>query len=71
MARRHVAEAEVHVRKQLAILERLTRGGHPLETAEELLREFEQSLEDHRASLARIEREQRLGRRDRSGNLSP
>ena len=69
MARRHVAQGETHVRSQRDILARLDRDGLPTDIALELLHEFEGSLEDHRESLARIEREQRSGRRDGAGNL--
>lgn len=67
MARRHVSEGEAHVRKQCQIVARLFDRGLPADDALRLLATFEGALEDHRASLARIEEEQGLGLRDASG----
>ena len=67
MARRHVAEGEAHVRKQWEIIDRLAAHGLPTDEALQLLHEFEATLLDHWASVARIEEEQRRGRRDASG----
>ncbi|MGN6468130.1 MAG: hypothetical protein ACTHLC_00940 [Rhizobiaceae bacterium] len=55
MARRHVREAERHVDRQRRIVSELRERGQLSEIAVELLAEFEQTLSDHRASLARIE----------------
>lgn len=68
MARRHVAEGERHVQTQRRIIERLDRDELPAGMARDLLSEFEGTLADHRASLARLEDEQRTGYRDASGN---
>lgn len=69
MARRHVAQGEAHVRRQREIVARLSERQLPSQEAMELLLEFEDTLQDHRASLARMEQEQQLGQRDASGNL--
>lgn len=68
MARRHVAEGEAHVRNQREMISWLRDKGLPLDSALELLRTFEGLLQDHRASLAHIEDEQRKGQRDACGN---
>lgn len=52
LARSHVAEAEAAVQRQRARLERLRRGGHPTDDAEELLATFEQTLRAMREHLA-------------------
>jgi hypothetical protein len=70
MARRHVSEAEMHVQKQHGIIARLNTSGLPADQAQELLHEFEATLEDHRASLARIEEGRLIGVRDATGALS-
>jgi hypothetical protein len=54
MAERHVREGEEHVAKQRRIVADLREGGHPTRVAETLLDEFEATLADHRAHLARI-----------------
>ena len=69
MAERHILEGERHVRSQRAILARLDADGLPTDVAEDLLQQFESSLADHRASLARMRDEQRRGLRDAGGQL--
>ena len=69
MARRHVAEAEGHVRRQREIVAHLEALKLSTATAQALLDEFVQTLEDHRRSLERICDEQRRGLRDEDGAL--
>jgi hypothetical protein len=69
MARRHVREGEGHVREQRGIVARLSEDSLVAEVARQLLTEFEQGLDDHRASLERIEAEIWLGHRDPGGEL--
>jgi FixJ family two-component response regulator len=54
MVERHVREAERHVLRQRQIIEQLLEGHHSTALAEQLLTEFEQTLHDHRAHLARL-----------------
>ncbi|MBV8684296.1 MAG: hypothetical protein JO111_15570 [Caulobacteraceae bacterium] len=68
MAWRHVKQGEAHVQKQHEIIARLRRQSLPTGQAEALLHEFESTLEEHRASLDRLEKEQSAGLRDESGN---
>jgi len=60
MATRHVAEGEWHVAHQKTILAELRDHGHPTETAEELLAEFEATLRGHRAHRERLEAQELL-----------
>jgi hypothetical protein len=69
MAQRHVREGEAHVLKQRAIIDRLHRIDVDTSAAEALLAEFEHTLEDHRASVARMVEELRQGRRNEAGDL--
>jgi hypothetical protein len=71
MARRHVSQAEEHVRAQRTRISRLREDRHPTALAEELLDEFERTLRDHRSGLGRVLEEQRLGLRDEGGELIP
>jgi hypothetical protein len=54
MVERHVREAERHVLRQRQIIEQLFEGNHSTALAEQLLTEFEHTLRDHRAHLARL-----------------
>jgi len=54
MVERHVREGEAHVRRQRAIILELREIGYPTETAEQLLLQFETTLECHRQHLSRI-----------------
>jgi len=56
MARRHVAEGERHVRLQCEITDHLRALGAPTQVAEQLRRQFEELLTQHRKHLADIER---------------
>lgn len=71
MARRHVLESEVHVVRQRELVEHLRKRHLPTDVAEQLLAEFEQSLEDHRAGLESILKDQRAGLRDEMGEFLP
>lgn len=71
MERRHLREAQTHVAKQRALVARLRQDDLPTDMARDLLAQFEGSLVDHRAGLARLIEEQRLGLRDVDGNLLP
>ena len=55
MARRHVAEAERHIRSQEDIVAHLRDLGGDVATAEQLLCLFEETLDIHRAHLDRLE----------------
>ena len=68
MARRRLRLAEAHVRKQRRIVERLQAQHHPTNMAEALLREFEQTRDDHLTDLAGLIAEQARGLRDAEGN---
>jgi len=54
MVRRHVRQGECHVERQHAIIAALSAGGHPVDMATMLLGEFEATLREHRAHLARL-----------------
>jgi hypothetical protein len=54
MARRHVREGEAHVARQYEIVAKFPDGSKLRATAEELLCEFESTLRDHKAHLARL-----------------
>jgi hypothetical protein len=54
MTRRHVREGEAHVARQREIVNELSDHGHDTVMAETLLAEFESTLRDHRAHLARL-----------------
>lgn len=54
MCVRHVREGEAHVVRQRQIVAELRAGHHPTALAEQLLAEFERTLIDHRAHLARV-----------------
>lgn len=54
MCVRHVREGEEHVSRQRRIVAELRAGDHPTALAEQLLAEFEKTLDDHRAHLARV-----------------
>lgn len=56
MARRHVVVGERHVARQREIVARLRDIGGATDIAEQLLTEFEATLEDHRAHCDRLER---------------
>jgi hemerythrin len=45
----HIAQGEHHVARQKEIIASLQSQGHPTEMAEELLTEFQATLEQHRA----------------------
>jgi ferritin len=53
-ADRHIVEAEAAVTKQIAEIEKLRRDGHNTFAAEELLKDFERSLEIMRAHRQEI-----------------
>ena len=55
MARRHVAEAERHVQLQRDIVAHLRDLGGDVDTAEQLLSLFEETLDIHRAHRDRLE----------------
>ncbi|MBS3649662.1 hypothetical protein KEU06_13700 [Pseudaminobacter sp. 19-2017] len=55
MVRRHVREGERHVAIQKSILDDLAAAGRPTDLAKKLLAEFEETLAQHRAHLARLE----------------
>jgi hypothetical protein len=69
MARRHVREGEARVQRQRVLIGRLHDLRADTSTAEQLLAEFEHSLDDHRTSLDRLIEEQRAGRRDAAGDI--
>jgi len=48
MADEHIAQGERHIQLQRALIERLKGRGLPLEQAEALLIQFEQTLRQHR-----------------------
>ena len=54
MIRRHVAEGEKHVASQRAIVQRLRDIGADSALAEDLLEEFEATLEQHRSHLVQV-----------------
>jgi hypothetical protein len=54
MCVRHVREGEIHVAGQRSIIAKLRAGHHPVQLAEQLLVEFERTLDDHRAHLTRV-----------------
>lgn len=55
MAERHVLQGEDHIRKQKAIVAKLSADGQDTALAEQLLAEFEQSLEMHRTHRDQIQ----------------
>jgi hypothetical protein len=57
MAQRHVAQGERHIASQERIISVLCLHGAPLELAEQLLSDFNKTLELHRTHLAQIEAE--------------
>lgn len=54
MVRRHVAQGERHVQQQLALIARLERLGLDTLTAQELLADFERTLDLHKAYQERL-----------------
>lgn len=54
MAERHVREGEIHVARQIDLLEQLRLDGHNTGQAEELLTEFEAILTEQKKHLAVI-----------------
>ncbi|MFN3932750.1 MAG: hypothetical protein ACK4JY_13485 [Brevundimonas sp.] len=76
MVRRHIAEGEDHIARQLAIIERLRiqarSGGSEslLLEAEALLGQFEATQIAHVAQLRQIQEDQQAGLRDADGNLT-
>ena len=54
MVRRHVAQGQRHVARQRQVLEDLRAGGHQIELAEILLRQFEDIQVLHLAHLDRL-----------------
>ena len=54
MVERHVREGELRVSRQREIVRELFDRNHPTSLAEQLLVEFEQTLADHKAHLARL-----------------
>ena len=57
MARRHVRKGNAHVAQQYEIVAKFPDGRKLRARAEELLYQFESSLQDHRAHLARLEKD--------------
>jgi len=57
MVRRHVAQAETHVKLQRETASYLRGIGASTKLAEELLAEFERTLTEHRRHLGRLEAE--------------
>jgi hypothetical protein len=58
---RHVREGEVHVARQREIVDRLAPSGEVAGIARTLLAEFEDTLDLHRARLARLRKAGRGG----------
>jgi hypothetical protein len=54
MCLRHVREGEKHVAGQRSILARLRAAQHPVQLAEQLLTDFERSLDTHQTHLTRV-----------------
>jgi hypothetical protein len=54
MVSRHVRQGENHVTRQREIVAELDAGGHKTELANTLLDEFEHTLAEHKAHLARL-----------------
>ena len=54
LVRRHVAEGDRHVQQQLALIARLERLGLDTLTAQELLADFERTLDLHKAHQERL-----------------
>ena len=54
MADRHIAEGEVHIGRQKALITRLQSQSLPVEEAEHLLTLFRSTMDEHRAHRAAI-----------------
>jgi hypothetical protein len=70
MVRRHVAEGESHIARQLGLIERLRVSHAELDEAEALLVQFRSTQAAHLEHLAQIQAEQAAGLRDPDGNLA-
>ncbi|WP_141686834.1 hypothetical protein [Bradyrhizobium sp. LMTR 3] len=55
MARRHVAEQELRIERQRALIARLSAQGHSIEDAEEFLARMVELLDQMRAHVARLQ----------------
>ncbi|MET1027678.1 MAG: hypothetical protein ABWY00_10955 [Dongiaceae bacterium] len=54
MACRHVREGEVRVARQHEIVLMLRANGYPVELADNILKAFEELLQEHKAHLKRL-----------------